>query len=157
MPAADLADRFESANREVIDYVLGPAAAAWDTPTAAEGWPVGVTARHIALGHRLVAGWIDALRQGEPITGIEDIDGANAREAARGVVASPQDVAALLQENGARTSAALRQLSDEDLNREVEFGPRRLPGEVVAGAAIRHAQVHLESIRQALGEGPAAG
>jgi len=52
---AEIAQRFEAANQAAVDTVLGPARQVWDRPTEAEGWPVAVTARHIALGHELMA------------------------------------------------------------------------------------------------------
>jgi hypothetical protein len=132
-----LAAAFETVNREAIEYVLGPASEHWEATTPEEGWPVGVTARHIALSHQLMMGWLVALRPGDPIPSTGDIDEQNAAVAARGIVASPPEVADALRRGGEEVYATLRQLTDEDLGRDVDFGGRRMRGSMVAGAAER--------------------
>jgi hypothetical protein len=74
----------------------------------------------------------------------------NAEHAARGVVASPEDVAEHLQTSGEALADALRELSDADLARQVQFGPQVLPAETITQASIRHVQVHLKSIQEAV-------
>lgn len=152
MSGAEIASRFEAANAEAIDYVLGPASRHWDKPTDSEGWPVGVTARHIALGHELVAGWVECIRTGSPITSVGDIHERNAEEAARGVVATPEHVATMLRERGSTLADALRTLTDEQLSRDVDFGGQTMKASMVADAAVRHVQAHLGSIRSTVGE-----
>lgn len=143
----DIAARFETVNGEAVDVITGPARDHWHTLTTTEGWPVGVTARHIALGHELMAQWADALARREPLVPPDDIHHANAEQAAHGVVADPDEVAALLHANGSRVSAALRRLTAEDLVGEVDFGGRTMPSLALAEAAIRHVTGHIESIR----------
>lgn len=155
MNGAEIAGHFEEANAEAVDYVRGPATAHWGEVTSAEGWPVGVTARHIALGHELVLGWVEALRVGQDIA-VGDIDAVNAEHAGRGVVADPEEVAALLVENGRRVSEALRSLSEAELSGLVRFGDRDLPAAMVAEAPVRHVRTHLDSIR-AVAEADGAG
>ncbi len=148
--ADDLAAQFEAANCEAVDCVLGPASGHWEATTPEEGWPVGVAARHIALGHQLMLGWLAALQAGEPITGDPgDIDRQNAEVAALGVVASPEEVADELRHGGQQVAEALRRLTDADLEREVDFAGQPMPGSRVAGAAERHVRTHLASIEAA--------
>ena len=148
MTGADVAERFEEVNAQAVAYVLGPARAHWHDVTEAEGWPVGVAARHIALGHELVRGWVQAIQRNEPIGGLEDIDAVNAEHAARGVVASPEEVAAILEHNGRALADELRSLSESDLSREVHFGERLLSASLVAEASLRHVRAHMESIER---------
>ena len=152
MTGVELAEQFEAANMEAIDYVLGPAREHWEDETEPEGWPVGVTARHIGLGHELMTGWARAIKDGSAFRGVDDIDAVNAEQAARGIVATPEEVAQLLREGGVAVAAALRALSEDDLAGEVDFGGRVLPAAGLAGAALRHVQAHLASI-QAVVEG----
>jgi hypothetical protein len=148
---AEIADRFEAANEAAIDYILGPAAGAWDATTPDESWPVGVTARHIALGHDLMAGWAESIKARTPLFG-PDIHSVNAEIAAQGVVATPHEVAELLRDHGKRVAAALRELDDDDLAQEVKLGPNELPARRVAEAALRHVEAHLSSIKAACGD-----
>jgi hypothetical protein len=146
MSGADIATRFEQANARAIEVVLGPAREHWETTTSEEGWPVGVTARHIALGHDLMASWAQALADGaERLDGF-DIHAQNAAIAAEGVVASPDQVAELLQERGPALAAALRGLTDDQLAGEIDFGGRAMPRAMLAEAAVRHVEGHLASI-----------
>lgn len=150
MTGSDIADRFDAANAEAIDVVLGPARAHWADPTEAEGWPVGVTARHIGLGHELMASWAQALRDRTPLAGGYDIHQRNAEIAAQGVVATPEEVADLLRDGGARVSATLRELTAEQLEGEIDFAGRPMPRAMLADASVRHVQAHLESIKATL-------
>jgi hypothetical protein len=146
---ADLADTFAAANREAIEYVLGPASQHWEAMTPEEGWPVGVTARHIALVHQLMTRWLAALQAGEPIPGTGDVDAQNAAVAEGGIVASPEEVVDALRRGGEDVADALHGLTDSDLEREVDFGGRPLPGSMVASAPERHVRNHLASIKAA--------
>lgn len=145
----DLATQFEAANADAIAYVLGPAREHWGTETPEEGWPVGVTARHIALGHQLMNGWLAAVKSGTAVPSTGDIDEQNAAVAAQGVVASPEEVAQALRRGGETVAAALRDLTDEDLERDVDFGGQPMPASRVAGAAERHVRTHLASMKAA--------
>lgn len=147
---AEIAERFEAANQAAIDVVLGPAQQVWDRPTEAEGWPVGVTARHIALGHELVASWARTLRDRTPFSGGYDVHQRNAEVAAKGVVATPEEVADLLRTNGAVVAATLRELDADHLDGDIEFAGRTMPRSMLADASVRHVQAHLASIRKAI-------
>jgi hypothetical protein len=144
----EIAERFEAANTEAIDYVLGPAPSCWQRYTESEGWPVGVTARHIALGHELMVSWAEAIKAHAPIP-VGDIDATNAEQAALGIVATPDQVAQALRHGGARVGAALRALDDDDLAGVADFGGQLLPAAGLAEAAVRHVHVHLASIKAA--------
>ncbi len=145
--AADIAARFVTANEEAVAFVLGPARAHWQTPTGSEGWPLGVTARHIALGHVLMAGWARAIAAGEPIASVADIHEINAEQAALGVVADPDEVAQLLRDGAVAVTDALSTLSDELLTGEVDFGGQAMPARGLAEASVRHVRTHLESMQ----------
>jgi len=143
---AEIAQRFEAANQAAVDTVLGPARQVWDRPTEAEGWPVAVTARHIALGHELMASWARALRDRTQLTGGYDIHQRNAEVAAEGVVATPEEVADLLRSNGRVVAATLRELDESHLDGEIDFAGRQMPRVMLAEASVRHVDAHLASI-----------
>ena len=62
---------------------------------------------------------------------------------------------ALLEDNGARLEAVLRELSDEELDRSAPFGPaggRVLPTVDLAAVPARHTREHLAHARSAAAE-----
>jgi hypothetical protein len=137
---------FRSSNDAAVELVSGLAPDQWRRVTVAEGWPVGVAARHIALGHRQFVGWVDAMVAGHPVDP-GDLDAVNARHAAAGIVAEPDEVAHLLRAEGDAALAALTSLSPDDVAGEVDFGGRRLPRIALLGASVRHVDAHVASIR----------
>jgi hypothetical protein len=145
--SSDIAARFTAANDEAVAYVSGPAKDHWDAPTEAEGWPVGVVARHIGLGHELMASWARALRDRTPLPEGSDIHERNAEIAAQGVVATPEQVAELLRRGGVEVAQVLSELGPEHLEGEIDFGGRMMPRAMLAEASVRHVQTHLESIK----------
>jgi len=151
MSGTEIAARFDAANEEAIAVVLGPAREHWRTPTEAEGWPVGVVARHIGLGHELMASWARTLHARAPFTGGFDIHARNAEVAAQGVVATPEEVAELLRTGGREVSAALAALTDDDLEGEVDFGGRTMPRAMLAEVSVRHVESHVASILAVVG------
>jgi hypothetical protein len=124
----------------------------WRRRTPAEGWPVGVAARHIALGHRQFVGWVERMVAGEPVDP-GDLDAVNASAAAAGIVAGPDEVERLLRDEGDRAVRALTTLKPEDVDGEVDFSGRRMPRLALLGASVRHVDAHLASIRAAVGAG----
>lgn len=150
MTGADIAARFEEINREAIDFILGPAGDNWYEPTEAEGWPVGVVARHIGLGHQLMTGWARGIKGHRPIASVGDINAINAQQAAPGVIATPAEVADLLRSGGVMVMQALRDLGPEDLAGTIDFGGQEVPCTMLAEAAVRHTTAHLESIKAAV-------
>jgi hypothetical protein len=127
----------------------------WRRRTPAEGWPVGVAARHIALGHRQFVGWVEGMVAGEPVDP-GDLDAVNASAAAAGIVAGPDEVARLRRDEGDRAVRVLTTLKPEDVEGEVDFGGWRMPRMALLGASVRHVDAHLASIREAVGaEDPA--
>src|SRR3954467_6413693 len=103
-----------SSNEAAVELVSVLDHEQWRRRTPAEGWPVGVAARHIALGHRQFVGWVDAMVAGRPVDP-GDPDAVNARHAAAGIVAEPDEVAHLLRSEGDAALAALTSLSRDDV------------------------------------------
>jgi hypothetical protein len=108
----------------------------WQLLTPSEGWPVGMV-------------------EGRPVDP-GDVDAVNARHAAQGVVAAPDEVARLIRQDGDHALAVLIALTPADVAGDVEFGGRQMPRTALLGASLRHVDSHLASIRAAVGaEGPA--
>jgi hypothetical protein len=149
---AELAAGLVAAAAEVAEFVRGCDDQTWARSTAAECWPVGVVARHIAAGNQLIGGWIEATVAGRGVTvTAAEVDAVNARNLELWRGCTREDVLAEL--GGIDTLATLiTALSDDDLERSAPFGPaggREIPALQLCEAAERHQRTHLESMRAA--------
>jgi hypothetical protein len=152
--AAALADDFVAANEEVVAFARSCTNAQWGVVVPGEDWSVGIVVHHIAEGHAHGLEWLESMARGEAVTDTaEGIDEDNAAHAQRAVDVTQDQTVALLEENGSRLAAALRALSDEDLDRTASFGPAGgavLPTAALAAVAARHPREHLAHARAAL-------
>jgi uncharacterized damage-inducible protein DinB len=150
----ELANRFEAANREIISTVEKCSDAQWRTRCAGETWSVGVVAHHVAESHAGIARIIQTVAAGQPLPQIttEMIDERNAQHARQHANCTKEETLELLRKNGASAVAAVRGLSDEQLQRSgtLRAGPMTAE-QVVERILIGHAQGHLASIRAAIG------
>ncbi|HZQ34801.1 MAG TPA: DinB family protein [Dehalococcoidia bacterium] len=152
--SAELAQRFEQTAAAAEAEIAAISDAAWAARCAAEGWPVGVAACHIAEGNRFIAGAIQrtaGISQIDPLGG-EDIHTINARHAGEHAAVSKTDVLATFRENVAYLAGIIRVLTPEQLERSRELAPGRPPmtvRQLIEHAANGHITNHLESIRAA--------
>ncbi len=153
--AEALAQRFEQANNDVIAAVAGCSDAQWKATTKEEGWSVGVTAHHIAVGHPGVFGLAQAIANGQPVPPItlDMINQGNAQHAQQFAGCTKQETLDMLRANGAAAAAGLRGLSDEQLDRSATlavFGDSPVSAQqVVEMILIGHPQNHLASMKGA--------
>ena len=156
--ATALADDFAAANAEAMRFAGSCSEDQWALAVPAEGWSVGVVLHHIAEGHAHGLAWLRAMARGEGVTETAaEIDRENAGHAVRAGTIGTAETVALLRANGARLEAALRGLSDEELDRLAPFGPaggRPMPTEALAAVAARHTREHLGHARGALAGDP---
>lgn len=154
--AAQLAEDYRSVIDEAIDFVENATPEQWEATTSEEGWTVAATLHHVALGNQTVAGWIDAMRAGEPIElTIEEQDADNARHAAEYAHADQGETAELLRSTSQDLESLIRVLSATDLGSASPFGPaggRELTVEQAAHAAAQHARSHLDHALAAAGD-----
>ncbi len=152
--AAALADDFAAANAEALTFTESCGPDAWVRPVPGEGWSVGVVLHHIAEGHGNSLRWLEGMAKGDGVPDTaEQIDQANAAHAVRAGSVTPSETAALLRDRGARLEAALRALSDEELDRRAPFGPaggRSLSTVDLAAVPARHTAEHLAHARAAV-------
>jgi hypothetical protein len=149
-----IADDFAAANSEVVAFVRSCSDGEWLVTVPGEDWTVGVVLHHIAEGHGQGLRWLDSMVRGEGVSDTADeIDRVNAAHAVRAEGIGPAETLALLEANGARLEAALRALTDQDLDRSARFGPaggRELPTSDLARVTARHAREHLAHARGAV-------
>lgn len=154
--SAALADDFAAVNAEAISFARSCTPDQWRTVVPGEDWMVGVVLHHIAEGHAQALHWLELMSHGEAVTDTgEDIDDRNSTHATRCTDVGVDETVALLEQNGARTEAALRRLSQAELDTTAPFGPaggRPLPAGQLAEVTARHAREHLEHARAAVGE-----
>lgn len=154
--AASLADRFERANAAVIAAVESCSDADWKSVCAGEGWPVGVTAHHIALSYPPFQGFIQGIASGAdlPPTTREMLDAGNAQHAQEHVDCTRDETLELLRRDGQAVAAAMRGLSDEQLDRSAPValaGGATISAQQMAEFLIGHPTEHLASMEAALG------
>ena len=154
--AQALVQRFNAANGELISYIEGCTEDDLDRVTTDEGWPVRVTAHHLAVSHEPVAGLAQLIASGQPLPPLtqEVFHHGNAQHAAEYATVSKQTILDRLQSGGAQASAVVSGLSDEALDRAGHF--TLLNGEISAQGVIEniligHVHSHLASIKTAVG------
>lgn len=153
--ADELARDFDTANSEAVDFARSCTPEQWLSVTSEEGWTVAATVHHIALRHELISGWIDALRRGEPVEGLDDVDEVNAEHAAEYARAGVEETVRMLEEKGADTAAVIRSLSQAELLRSGAFGGGpAMTCEQAAQAAADHVRSHLAHAQAAAGLDP---
>lgn len=152
-----LVQRFNAANAEMISYIENCSESDLDRVTAGEGWPVRVTAHHLAVSHEPVAGLAQLLASGQPLPPLtlEAFHHGNAQHAAEYATVSKQTILDALQSGGAKAGAVVSELSDEALDRAGHF--TLLNGDITAQGVIEniligHISGHLESIKAAVGK-----
>jgi len=142
------------ANAEFVAFVATCTDEEWGRVCAAEGWPVGVVAHHIAWGHAVSAGWIRTIRSGKDVAGSPQTHNAgNEAKAAEMAGVSRDEVIRIANRNLNELTALLLSLTDEDLSKDASFGPgggMKMSIDNLAGAR-GHLDRHLGSIRAAVG------
>ncbi len=150
--AETLATQFEQANAAAITAVEGCSEAALHTTTRDEGWPVAFAARHIGSSHASIMGLITLVANGQPLPAVTPamLNAGNAAAIAEHAGCSKQEALEALRQNGTATAAAIRQLSDEQLDRsavvELVSTEPLSAQQFIELALIGHATHHLASI-----------
>jgi hypothetical protein len=148
-----LATQFETKVREAAATIETLSDGDWKKVTAAEKWPVGVTAHHLAGSFEPVAGIVTAIASGKPMGGFSmaDLDEMNARHAREHAGCTKAETLTLLSRGAATAAATIRSLSDEQLSRRVTVltdAPPMSAEDMINGALIHHVDEHLGSIRR---------
>ncbi len=150
--AETLARQFEQTAATAEAEIAAIPDTQWTANCAAEGWPVGVAACHVAEGHRFIAGAIErtaGIRKIDPLGG-EDIHTINARHAQQHNAIGKDEVLGIFRENTVYLAGVIRALTPEQLDRSRELAPGRPPltvRQIVELAAIGHVQNHMDSVR----------
>ena len=154
--AGALAERLEQGARALEDMAVRLTQAQWETRLPGDGRTVGVVVHHVASIYPLEIQLAQLLAAGEPISGVtwanvHDLNAQHA-EANRSVT---KDIALdLLRRNSAHAAAAIRALTDAELDRAAAVS---LNADApltcqffLEDHAIRHSYHHAARIRAAL-------
>jgi hypothetical protein len=154
--AESLAKQFEAKAAEMTGVITKLSDADWRKTTEAEKWSVGVTAHHVAGGHEGILGIVKTIASGQSIPNftMAMLDERNAQHAREHAGCTKAETLALHEKGAATAAAAVRALSDTELDRSgtVLTGvPPMTTQQVVEGILINHITGHLGSIRKTVG------
>ena len=151
-----LAERLEQGARALAAFASGLTEAEWQIPLSKDGRKIGVIVHHVASVYPIEIQLAQALAGGKPIVGVtpEDIDVMNAEHAREHPEVTREVTLDLLKRNSAAAAAAIRALSDEELDRAAPvslYGDAPLTCQfVLEDHPVRHSYHHLARIRRAL-------
>ena len=135
----------------------------WRTRIPGDGRTIGVVVHHVATMYPLEIQLAQTLAAGTPITGVtwDAVNGLNAEHARANDRVTPEAAIDLLRRNSAAAAAAVRALSDEELDRAATVS---LNADApltcqffLEDHALRHSYHHLARIRAALARRPSDG
>jgi hypothetical protein len=147
-----LAKQFEAKANEATSTVERLSDADWKKITAAEKWPVGVVAHHIATAHEGLVGIVKMLADGKPGPGIQmdALHAMNAKHAQDFAGCTKAETVALLKKNAGTAASILRAINDADFDRSgtiVAGMPPMSAAQLAGGLLCAHIDEHLGSIR----------
>jgi hypothetical protein len=151
-----LARQFEAKAQEAAAGIEKLSDADWTKVTAAEKWPVGVTAHHLAGAFEPVAGLITAIVSGQLPGGFSRtmLDEMNAQHARDHANCTKAETIALLKKGVPTAAAVVRGLSDDQLAKSGAVftdAPPMTAEQLVMGGLITHIDEHFGSIRKTVG------
>jgi len=102
-----------------------------------------------------ISGLVTLIAKGQPLPGLtmDMIHAGNAKHAQEFANVSKADTLALLKENGAKAAAAVRGLSDAELDKSgTLLGGSMTAVQAIEGIMINHVNEHLGSIKATTGK-----
>jgi len=151
-----LAERLEQGARALATVAGALTDAEWQTRIAKDGRKIGVVVNHVATMYPIEIQLAQALAGGNPVTGVtwDVVNQINAENAKEYDAVTKEAALDLLQRNSTAAAAAIRALSDEELDRAA---PVSLNADApltcqffLEDHAVRHSYHHLAKIRGAL-------
>ena len=153
-----LATRLEQGVRELTELARSLNDEQWKTKIPHDGRTVGVVVHHVGTMYPIEIDLAQKLAAGEPVVGVtwDAVHELNAGHARDNASCTRAEAIALVEKNSAAAAAAVRALSDEQLDRAAGLslnsdGPRTCQF-MLEDHAVGHAWHHLRKIRNALGK-----
>ncbi|HTK28569.1 MAG TPA: DinB family protein [Vicinamibacterales bacterium] len=151
-----LADRLERGARALAAFASTLTDAEWQTPLPHDGRTVGVVVHHVASVYPVEIQLAQTLAAGKPVVGVtwDDIHAMNGAHAQENHAVTREAALDLLRKNSAAAAAAIRALSDEELNTAAEaslYSDAPLTCQfMLEDHAVRHSYHHLARIKAAV-------
>jgi hypothetical protein len=151
-----LADRLEQGARKLAAFASGLTEEEWNTRIPRDRRKVGVVVHHVATMYPLEIQLAQTLAAGNPIQGVtwEAVHEINAKHAAEYDRVTKEDALELLRLNSSAAAAAIRALSDAELD---QAAPVSLNSDApltcqffLEDHAVRHSYHHFAGIAKAL-------
>ena len=150
-----LANSLEEGARALAAFASTLTAQDWQARLPKDGRKVGVIVHHVATVYPLEIQFAESVASGKP-AGItaEDVNEMNAGHAKENDSVRKEETLKLLAVNSAAAAAAIRSLTDEELDRVASvplYGNAPLTCQfILEDHAVRHSYHHLARIRAAL-------
>jgi hypothetical protein len=152
-----LAQRLEEGVRQLTAHAQSLSDEQWQMPVPHDNRKIGVIVHHVGTMYPIEISLAQQLAKGEPVQGVTwvGVHEMNADHARSFDKVTKQEALDLLQKNSSAAAAAVRALSDEELDRAAGLslnsdGPRTCQF-MLEDHAVGHAWHHLLKIRGALG------
>jgi len=151
-----LADRLEQGARALATFASALTEDEWQTRVPKDGRKVGVIVHHVASVYPIEIELAQTLAAGKPVVGVtwDVVHQMNAGHAKEQDAVTKEEALDLLQRNSAAAAAAIRALSDEQLDRAA---PLSLNSDapltcqfMLEDHAVRHSYHHLARLRETL-------
>ncbi|MCM2314949.1 MAG: hypothetical protein NDJ92_07350 [Thermoanaerobaculia bacterium] len=154
--ANDLADRLQLGARSLAELAGGLTMEQWNTRLPHDGRRIGVVVHHVASVYPVEVQLAMLIAEGKPVAGVtmEGIHRMNAEHASMYDAVTKEATLELLRTNSSAAAAAIRAMSDEELDRAATvslYANATLTSQfVLEDHAVRHSYHHLAGIRRAL-------
>ena len=154
--ASALADRLKQGADALAAFASTLTEAQWQARVPKDGRKIGVIVHHVATMYPLEIQLAQKLAGGEPVAGVtvDDVHAMNAAHAKEHDAVTKEAALDLLRRNSAAAAAAIRALSDGQLD---QAAPISLNSDapltcqfMLEDHAVRHSYHHLAAIRGAL-------
>jgi hypothetical protein len=153
-----LAERLEQGAAALAKLAESLTDAEWKTKLPHDGRSVGTVVHHVATVYPIEVGLAQTIAKGDPIKGVvgKDIDVMNAGHHKENPSPDKAATVALLKKNSAEAAAAIRKLSDAELDRATLaslYADAPVTSQfLLEDHAVRHSYHHLAGIKRALGK-----
>jgi hypothetical protein len=154
--ASALAERLERGARALATFASALTDEEWRAPVLGDGRTIGVVVHHVASVYPIEIQLAQTLASGKPVTGVtmDDVHAMNAAHAVEHAAATKPAALDLLRRNSAAAAAAIRALSDEELDRASEaslYSDAPITCQfMLEDHAVRHSYHHFARIQKTL-------
>ncbi len=151
-----LAARLEAGAAELAAFAASLSGDEWQTPVPHDGRKIGVVVHHVASVYPIEIHLAQLLAAGQPVSGVtwDAVHTMNRDHARENDGVTKEAALALLASNSAAAAAAIRALSDAELDRaapvSLNSGAPLTCQFMLEDHAVRHSYHHLAKIRAAL-------